>query len=365
MNMELRQNPFTPGQAWTEKRLTRPVPDTVPQDLYWAVDELLGPKHEPQLFAKGGEHLVLRLKHGGSVVKVNYLESRPMYEALLDDDRGAIDAALRRMQERRRQYLEKMKVLEGYFGRDAVPRQRVFIAELPVSAAVANCLGQGLDVPEGGGPRSLPAWVAVQRELALDSGRAVSLGGYYLENAVMASQEPADLKRYDEVHDILLGPPSATEAEREKQAAKVVSLFDDLERVRARLKRDPEFRPALQEAVRKMIRYSVETGEVMDVAGLDNIVMVKESGGWSLKLTDALSAFDCTYRDLEDAAKSLERGDELDNQKEVKAYYAMNTLRVINALAILAGIPERLDIPQVRRVSSSKWLEALSEAVRE
>lgn len=364
--MELRENPFPPPkeQEWREKRLVRTVPDAVPPDLYWAVDELLEPGHEPQLFAKGGEHLVLRMKRRGTVVKVNYLESQPMYEALLAGDPGAIDAAWERMRARRDAYLGKMATLEKYFGRDAVPRQRVFIAEVPVSAAVANNLGQGLDVTEGGGPRSMPAWIAVQRELDLDPERTVSLGGCCLENAVLASQEPADLERYGEVHGILLGPPAGTETERLKQSAKVVKLFDDLERVEKRLKRDPDFKQALQDAVRKMIRYSAETGEVMDVAGLDNVVMVKGKDGWVLKLPDALSAFDCTYRDLEDAAEKLGRGEELDNHHEVKAYYAMNTLRVINALALLSGIPERLDFPSVRRVPADRWLEALSEAVR-
>lgn len=364
MIMELRQNPFSPEQEWREKRLARPIPDTVPQDLYWAVDELLEPKHEPQLFAKGGEHLVLRLKHGGSVVKVNYLESQPMYEALLNNDRGAMDASLRRMQERRRRYLEKIKVLEQYFGRNAVPRQRVLIAEVPVSAAVANGLGQGLEAPDAGGPRSMPAWIAVQRELDLDPARTVSLGGYYLEDAVLASREPADIVRYGKVHDILLGPPPTSETERERQTQEVVGLFDDLEKVVKRLERDPGFKPALQQAVRKMISYSSETQEVLDVAGLDNIVLSKDGDDWSLKMPDALSAFECTYGDLRQSAKKLYRGEELDNHEETKAYYAMNTLRVINALALLADIQERLRIPGVKNVSAETWLQALSEAVR-
>lgn len=349
--------------------MARPMPGEVDPDLYRAVDELLEPDRVPQLVAHGAEHLVLRLRKPGMVVKVNYAESEPVYEALLHGGADDLDDAMRRLRARRDAYLAKMATLARYFGRDAVPRQRVVITEVPVSAAVIDALRRRRDgserepggPPEPAGPRSMPAWVAYQREVALDPGRTVSLGGYYLEETVLNSQEPGDLDDYAAVHDALVDPAIRPDAELRRKA---IRLFDDLERVTAKLRADPDFPDALAQAVRGMIRYSQEVGEVLDVAGLDNIVMAKGQDGWRIKFLDALSSFDCTFDDLRRAARKLERGQELDGEEEVRAHYAMNTLRVINALAMLAGIPERLDIPEVRRVPAGRWLEALSEAAR-
>jgi hypothetical protein len=138
--------------------------------------------------------------------------------------------------------------------------------------------------------------------------------------------------------------------------------MEGLDGVERRLSRDPTFRPALQDAVRRMIDYSTATSEVLDLAGLDNVVLVREGSGWKLKLIDPLAASDCNYRSLRTASLKLAAGEELDGEEVMEACYAMNTLRVINALAILSGIPERLDIPEVRRVSAKGWFDALAEA---
>jgi hypothetical protein len=357
MNNSSQENPFVLADEWREEKMRREVPGTVPEDLYWVVDELLEQEHEPQLFAKGSEHLVFRFKEKGVVAKVNYQESWWAYQALLNHDKAGLDEALRQMEMRRVEHQKKLKDLEWFFGRSAVPRQRVFIAEVPVSAKVANELGA--ELVEGDGPEKVPAWISIQRAVDLESGEAVTLGGYYLEKAVMASDEPQDLMNYKLVHDLLVDTDKTAD---DSTVYRLVRLMEGLDGVERRLSRDPTFRPALQDAVRRMIDYSTATSEVLDLAGLDNVVLVREGSGWKLKLIDPLAASDCNYRSLRTASLKLAAGEELDGEEVMEACYAMNTLRVINALAILSGIPERLDIPEVRRVSAKGWFDALAEA---
>jgi hypothetical protein len=353
------ENPFDPvvqAKEWREKREQRELPGTVPEDLYWAIDELLKPRHEPQFFARGSEHLVFRLKNKGFVVKINYQESWWAYQALSHHDPASLEQALRHMEMGRREYRKRLKELEMFFGREAVPRQRVLLAQVPVSSEVANALGT--DVEEGEGPAQVPAWVLVQRAVELDPKKTVALGGYYLEQAVLASDEPQDLENYGLIHDALADPKSSA---NKPLVMRLEHLMDDLKIVIAKLEGDPSFKPALQETVRQMIEYSATTGETMDLAGRDNVVLVQSGGGWKLKLLDPLASSDCGFGDLRQAAQKLAEGEELDDDEAARAHFAMNTLRVINALAMISGITERLDMPEVRRVSAKRWFEVLSE----
>ena len=155
---------------------------------------------------------------------------------------------------------------------------------------------------------------------------------------------------------MLTGP---TKLSKEKQRLVVLRVFPNLNEVEAHME-DPAFVDALQDLVRTLIRYSKDTGIPLDVMGDDNIVLTETEKGWRPRLLDPLPIDDYSFTDFGIAAHGAKSAKALDGRTLGGVYNGMNTVRVINALAILSGVPDRLIIEDLKETSAAGWREIMS-----
>ena len=361
-------NPFT----GSKKESAKP-PSTPREDLFASIKRITPDVYAPRKWisktrkeipeiaaprpiGKGGEHLVFEFpdpKHSDVVMKVNFHQTLPVLRA---HHQGEIERkkAHEKMEEAMVERRSQLNELREDFGHSAVPVQRFMIQDVPVSRDVVERLYPGWLREGTAVPPTLPAWVAFQRRLEFDPEKTVSLTGYYPEQRNRGEERTEELDNvYDVGHDILIG--KETDLDPEEQRNIVLDMYPELQKVAKKAERNPGFTKKLQETVRKLISYTETTMTALDLAGSNNVVLMQGEKSWDLKMPDALPIEDLTTDDLQQASKELKRGRHLTEENESRSLNVLNTVRVINALALLAGVSERLRVEGLDAVPASTW----------
>ncbi|OGL74523.1 hypothetical protein A3E39_00690 [Candidatus Uhrbacteria bacterium RIFCSPHIGHO2_12_FULL_60_25] len=355
--------PSGPASSKKQKREMR-MPTRMDQGLADALSDLTPETYLPHLMSKGGEHLVFEFddpKHRNIVYKINFYQTVPFlkYDLRNIHERAAAEKNLQNAMEMQK---NRLTILRDYFGYHAVPAQHLMVRDIPVSKAVIRRLDPTVLDAVTDLPDTVPAWVAVQRRLQFPEGDVVSLNGYYPESptALLDPKDEDAQEVYDEAHDFLVGR-GFTRKTREDELLLAFNMYRNLEQVWDRMSGDAAFASKLKETVKQLVAFTNETGMVLDVAGRNNLVLLKKDGEWTLKLPDALLPDDrLNMRQLERAAGKLETGSKLDSLDLSYVMNCLNTVRYINALAIVAGIPDRVNVPGVKDVPASRWRGEMS-----
>lgn len=354
-----------PSGAESSKKQKREMrmPTHMDQGLADALSELTPETYLPHLMGKGGEHLVFEFddpKHRSIVYKINFHQTIPFLKYDLRNLHER-EAAEKHLQDAMKTQKDRLTILRDYFGYHAVPAQHLMVRDIPVSRDVIRRLDpRVLDKVEEL-PATVPAWVAVQRRLQLPEGDVVSLNGYYPESptALLDPKDDDALEVYNEAHDLLVGRGMSRET-REQQLLLAFNMYPDLEHVWNRTSGDAAFATKLKETAKQLVEFTNETGMVLDVAGKNNLVLLKKDGDWTLKLPDALFPDDqMKMKKLERAAEKLAAGSDLGPSDPLFVMNCLNTVRYINALALVAGIRDRVVVPGVKDIPAARWREAI------
>ncbi|MFZ6015278.1 MAG: hypothetical protein ACOYUZ_02880 [Patescibacteria group bacterium] len=364
------------------KRELTPAPGSVDPILYGGIKKLVKDlkksrakadleDYEPQIIARGGEHLVFELqdpKHPDTVIKINFQYSRPMLRAINQGPQAVLQAR-DLVKDRIKNQTQELRTIRNYFGQQTVPAGQNMIRELPVNFETIAVLDPGFPVTDSASiPRSTPAMITVQRRVELPPGdRTVSLTGYYPEKSLQ-SDELGFSDRYFAGHEILTGGLS-NKPEQDIQIKYILDMYPDMAPIAKKAKSDPKFRQKLKDSVETMIKMTQETGIIIDLAGKNNVVLIKKDGNWDIKLIDPLHADGTNLESLQKAVSSLSAGsgaetDSLKLEEIGNAFNALNTLRVINALATISGSSARLNIPGLSELSPGVWSGLFFKTIR-
>lgn len=352
------------------------------------VDSLQVADLHPTVLGLGGEHLVFEVSKKDqpeelrdTVVKINFWQTAPYLQAEMNGDHMKMDEEMEKIRSEIDRRREQFKELRHYFGYGSVPVQRMMVADIPVTPALVKKFAPSLRDAERPFPETVPAWVSVQRRLGLPKNEEgetyVSLTGYYPEKTYFKRGVDPDeaRRRYDLAHDVLVGKQVEATPREIKQS--ILELYPDLMPVAKLLKdektfseADREFTLRLRETVKALIAYSRETLISLDLAGKNNIIMTKEGDAWKLKILDpftpteagATVSFTSLQQVIDDVQQRVVEGDEeaLTHGDARRSLNQLNTLRVINALAYLSGIEDRLELEGLKQISAETWRIGLS-----
>ncbi len=353
---ELFKKPFVKA-----KKAFKPAPDNLPPVLFRAVNGLLPDKHEPRFLARGGEHLVFDFedpKHRGIVYKVNYQESMPAIRAKMSGDPERLKKEVAGLKEKIAQRREITAQIRRYFGYNAVPAQQYQLREVPVSREIIHQLRPNL-ASEVKDIESAPALVLAQRKkesLTDPAAQRISLTSYYPEASgrFYRTQDIMARVDYDAAHDILAGK-GRSDLSSEAQREAVLRAYPALWPLMQEAKYDPALFEKLRDTAGEMAHFIQDTGIPLELAGKDNVVLVKDKKGWELLMPDALPLGDYSVIDLEIAIERLKRGEELTPRLRGVALNVLNSVRVANALALLTDAPERVRVPELEKIPAKTW----------
>lgn len=318
--------------------------------------------HKVDFIGKGGEHLVYGVKgHPDVVAKVNW-HSIDVFIADNMENGQPLDHYPEHLFQKSKDYLkvinERYSDLRKHFGLRHTLTQRMAVVKIPVTEEIAS---QRLTQEQAKVMNSCWALVTIQRRYkGLEQGQHFDLTAPYAENDVTVSEE-----EYEKLTKSLLsGTVDPSEFDKEiffrLFPSKGIEGFIEL------TKTDPELLQTLVDFVRKAIKYSSETNLPLDLVGSDNVVLFKDVDGWNYKLLDAL--YPGNEPDLIGSVKrsflKSSKGEELDDNELNRIYNTIHYARLVNGLAVLLEIPDRLQIlPETVSVEDIPFLDIMDRLV--
>jgi len=295
--------------------------------------------YQPKFVARGGEHLVYEIPdHPGVVVKIrigklkkllehNYEGGQPL-DSLSPEIQSQADSLL----ETERNRYQKLR---EHFGREHVPSQRKYLLKVPITEDIVRSFYDG-QLPVS--PVEVWSVAMIQKRISELDEPHLSLTSGYAEHS-----EPVP-KTYRKANEFLiegkkLDTPFSTEDFLSVQSNEW--LGNIVEQSEA----DEGLKNTLKNLVNKIISYTTDTGEILDLAGKDNIILHQENGSWSYTLVDA--RYPGTNNMVETVKMILlknESGDKLSDSEKNNLLNTINYVRTVNGLAEQLGISDRIHI---------------------
>lgn len=360
---------------------------------------------EVQFFGKGAEHLVLEYRNPedhGKVIKVNFHKTLMAGAGNLKSAEGRRRLA-EELEQERAEHLAQRRLLRSYFGFHALPAEKSFVDAVPLTdPELSQELAPEYFFDQKKTPPVVPALVTIQRRAEslekdekgnlIHPDRVVDLTEFYVEvekSSRRGQEKGLSDEEYIRGHRLLIGQPyesrsplNTEEQDRKDQIQECITMYPSLAHVIEMQQKDPFFRDQVRNFARQVIQYA--NGEpkkkrdntkeseayhpILDFVGEHNIVLTKGADEkWKTALLDPLHP---NTEDLVAYLKNIAPMIE-ENPRSFQAVrnLAMNVLhyfRYANALAIITGIPERVQVPkEIRRVPASTWRQHLMPGWRQ
>lgn len=297
--------------------------------------------YEPRFLGQGGEQIVFEMPHHPSVVmKVNtrYLADslRNLAEGNWELGKPLPDFVQEMFSGRIQDEQRNMQHIKDVFGKDAVLSERLFVQTVPITRGlVKEAIPDRPElisiVPEGGAD----VWTVVRIQERFPKEATgedvVDLNFNYVEKEEWNPDDYAAITQ-----ELLLG--NGEHAEKYLERAWGERFLDA-----KRAQENPEFLGALRTFVENAVRYTHESGKILDLAGTHNAFLFPKEGYWRLLLPDVdYPLRSVTIKEAEEAIERLELTSSSLGEDAVSVGNALNYARFINALAVYSGSSARV-----------------------
>lgn len=302
------------------------------QKLEALSDHELTSKYKPSFAGMGGEQVVFDIEgHPDVVAKVHKHRLGRILDYNLTEGAppDAMKQRLRRhMEERLKQERERFVELRAYFGREHVLPERQYLQTVPVTDELLHAIHERgtteLSLPEG----VHDVWTVLRIQKRLPEAAlgedALSIKFRYAESDYGLEAEELEAMNAQLLDD----PKEATFADMD------LMMFGNNEKALVNaLKEDEGLRDTVGSFVKDAMRFTRETGEMLDLAGELNAALYKKDGAWTYVLADAFYPGQEYEKGIE-AFRKLVAGEELDDWQASPLLNAMNYARLLNGLAL-------------------------------
>ena len=304
------------------------------------VEHELIENYQPKFLAIGGEHVVYEIPdHPDIVAKVEVMSLKD--SITWNDEHGEPMGVLsEEFKAQRDEYIklhiEKYQQLKKYFGNEHVLPQKEFLLKVPVPPNVLRLLYDEKPPLQGTETWSVAKIQRRAAELSDQNRLSLVAGNAELENL--------NAEEYNRVTEHLVFGKDSEMPLKENELLDIQSK-DDLKKLLEQAENDDELMVSLRELLKKIVIYTNETGDVIDIIGKDNLVFTRKDGKWTYRLVDPLYPGD---KKIVSEAKAvllkLSKGIEFNNEEHRFLMHTFNIVRTVNGLAEQVGIPERIDI---------------------
>lgn len=338
--------------------LVQALADFGGQLIRQASDECRVLPHILHLIGKGGEHLVFKdLMFPNFVLKVNFIESLPLLHAVSRGN-AAYAEALAKLKLKADEHNKRLKILQSYFPSESVPLELVSVKDIPLNAEVVLSVmkDRNLDIPKNlKVPDFLPLLCTIQRRIDLPKENRVNIYSSYAElNRTILPEY------YAQGHDLLVGVEDIPFSGRDEMEKIIAYIYPSLRFLMEKIKADQELKESLLDYVGRVIQYSLDTEEIVDMAGGGNVLFIKnQEQRWQSFLMDALSPAELNFTLLKQGVLLIKHGQPMDTHMKANVLNVINYVRFVNALAMLAESSVRLNVPGLQDISAPQWRDGL------
>lgn len=321
---------------------------------YHEVFNSLDPEHEkiklynPKYLDKGGDHLVYEIEgHPNIVVKASTYKIK---DILSVNPAGGVGHSLEdEISEEISEKNKKDRNLKKYFGEKSVLSEKRYLTKVPISPIIMEEIFSNdwkHREPPVGYRDIKEVWtVAViqKKSEMITSPTALSFnfGSFMEENNI-------ETKSLESLNKTLLSHSELREDDIDLFFQNVNIIGNsNLKNTYKLIESDESFKKVFEDLILKMIKYTDETGDIMALAGVNNLIFSKnsETGMWEYDLIDVLPVHKEKMFELSKSVikkyLSEEPISELEKTILVKT---LNYVRVINFFAKSLGFQEKLEI---------------------
>lgn len=246
---------------------------------------------------------------------------------------------------------KRFEDLKAVFGANHVLNQSVQLVKMPISKEyikdVAERYGGNIDIPDIDSFIGDQVWtIAIVQErtgLLTKPGRLSLTGGY-------AEQRPILTDHFVESYGRLTNSTVIEPKTRAKVDPKELSMVQQhMQGVMQEMGKDELLKVIVTDFVKKAVEYTQKTGEILDIAGKDNVIFYKnDEGVWTYKLIDAMFPANghAIIKEAKEAFENFSKNgpDSVESVAKGILYNTINYVRTINGLAGILGVSERVDI---------------------
>ena len=262
-------------------------------------------RYQPKLTGRGGEHLVFEV--AGSPDVVVKVEKTAIVQALLWNaghglPLGSESEELGQEQEKRvKEQRRLFTLLKKHFGAEHVLPQKKTLMKVPLTIGLRRELRQmlkdrrqeGVEIPSD--LKEITTIVTVQR-------RAEPLVGVRYSPLCAGAVEKREFGKilkeegfrdsYREVTNPLMSAETAERMPFDEEALIKLLQVHEFAQLVDKANADPGLRRALKDFCARAITFAEETGEIIDLVGVDNVIFSKKpDGSWTYLLIDPLYGF--------------------------------------------------------------------------
>jgi hypothetical protein len=321
---------------------TKPY-DTLPSD-----DELVE-RYKPKFLARGGDHLVYEVvDHPDVVIKAStfrikdILSSNSDNSLQLDSFSGDLKMVIEKETAEKN---VQIRELRKYFGNEHTLSERRYIMKVPVTKELLDEIFKNDwkgRIPPQNVKDIKEAWSTVivqERADAIDDTNHLGLYfGGFLED------REYDVEEYKKLNESLIkqNTQSGEDVERflELQDNPQTHALRDILNL---VEKDKSLKTILTELVEKIVSYARETGNILALAGKDNIIFYHKDGEWNYLLVDALPIHnEPVYKEAQIILHKFANDEEITKYDKTLLMKALNFTRTINGLCASLGIKDRL-----------------------
>ncbi|CAN5746788.1 hypothetical protein BH11PAT2_BH11PAT2_01190 [soil metagenome] len=308
-------------------------------------------QYQPTFIARGGDHLVYEAKgHPDTVIKASTFKIQNILsdnverglplDGISDEIRTELEKEIEDKNAQIRQYRE-------YFGTEHTLSERRYLMQVPISTEIAQEIfaddWKGRKVPEEINSIN-EVWTAavIQKkspEVSNPEHLGLYFGGFIEERKIQPSSS-----EYDALNDAFLGTRSITPEDLEHffktQDNPETHALADLV---AKAEVDHRLKETAEDFIRKAIHFANETGNILALANVDNVILFPKGDEWNYLLIDAIPIYnDPIYKLAKEAKVRSQNGEELTEENQRFITRALNFVRTMNGLAAALGMEERL-----------------------
>ncbi len=304
--------------------------------------------YNPKYLDKGGDHLVYEIEgHPDIVIKASTFKIK---DILSENPNGQIEPHLEnKISEEILQKNSKNRNLKKYFGEKAVLSEKRYLTKVTISPMIMeeifSCDWKHRTLPEGY-QETKEVWTVAtiqKKSEIITSPTAISFnfGGFMEENNI-------ELGSLDVLNQTLLSGAGLEHSESDLFFKNVnIVGKSNLKNINDLITSDESFKNVFEDLILKIIKYTNETGDIMALAGVNNLVFSKnsESGLWEYNLIDVLPVH--TEKMFEVSKKVIGKyliGEHIDELERTILVKTLNYVRVINFFAKSLGLKEVLNI---------------------
>jgi hypothetical protein len=323
--------------------------DELPED-----NELVS-RYQPRFLNRGGEHLVYLVDgHPNLVIKASTYKIKDSVMSIIDrqgdvDDSVLESEAREKYEDEIKKKNEEIRQLRSSFGKEHTLKERRYLMKVPVSHELLKEIFYNdyfARVLPDSAKNINEVWthVVVQEftKISNDPNRLSLTYGHFLENG------DVDPELYKRVTSVLVDPLSIEFKERDFLDLQDCSRNKSLSNLITMAETDNQLREQLELFVKNAIEYAERTGQILALAGEDNVLFSQENGVWDFLLVDALpNSPEPIFQIIKGLSEKISKNINLTSDDKEYLKRGINFVRIINGIARSLGLQDQLKLPDI------------------